>query len=488
MSNITIAHNAVVAKLVNASREEKLFVQKLLSYQVDGFEHMVSISGSAWNGRSSFFEFVPGTFPAGFVLYVQSALTKAGHRVHLVRKEAVQPLGPAKPVVDAFPTDPRYDYQDRVVEKLLAHRQIIAQIATGGGKSRIAKLAHARLGRKTLFLTTRGILMHQMRRSFMTDMGVRVGMFGDDQWTNVELMNVGMVQSFAARLKDERAAETIALLREFEFVILEEAHESSGNSYFDIMSHCSNAHYRLALTATPFMKDSQEANMRLMGCSGPVAIKVSEEMLIERGILARPYFKYIPNRPSPGLYKSTPWQKAYEFGVVKCPYRNGQVVEEARKAVAHGMSVMVLVQQKEHGKLLSGMLSEAGIRCNFIMGSHDQDERTAAIEALKSRRIDVLIGSTILDVGVDVPAVGMIILAGAGKAEVALRQRIGRGLRAKSKGPNVAFIVDFTDSLNNTLRGHALQRRAIVEATPGFVEGILPPGSDFPYARLGDDA
>ena len=43
----------------------------------------------------------------------------------------------------------------------------------------------------------------------------------------------------------------------------------------------------------------------------------------------------------------------------------------------------------------------------------------------------------ILDVGVDVPSVGCIILAGGGKAEVANRQRIGRGLRAKKLGPNI---------------------------------------------------
>ncbi|MFX5809068.1 helicase-related protein, partial [Acinetobacter baumannii] len=78
----------------------------------------------------------------------------------------------------------------------------------------------------------------------------------------------------------------------------------------------------------------------------------------------------------------------------------------------------------------------------------DQGERKSALTELANKDIDVLIGTTILDVGVDVPAVGLIILAGGGKAEVALRQRIGRGLRAKKFGPNVAFIVDFTDQHN----------------------------------------
>lgn len=489
MKPLTLAHNAVTAKLVDAPREVRLFVQQLLSYQVDGFEHMTSVSGSKWNGRASFFEFSPATFPAGFVSYVYVALRRAGHAVNLVRKPLPLPLGPVNPKVDDFPEDPRYDYQGQVVEKLLRHGQIIAQVATGGGKSRIAKLCHARIGRPTLFLTTRGILMHQMRDAFVRDMGARVGVYGDDQWSaNPARMNVGMVQTFMARLKDgdPRRDETIALLAGFEFVILEEAHEASGNSYYEIMRHCRNAHYRLALTATPFMKESEEANMRLQASSGPIAIKVTERLLIDRGILATPYFKYIPVPPPAGLYKSTPWQKAYELGVVKCPNRNGAIVREVATAVEHGLSAMVLVQQTEHGHILSSLLTAAGVRCNFIKGAHSQKEREAAILALKERRIDALIGSTILDVGVDVPAVGLVAIASGGKAEVALRQRIGRGLREKRDGgPNVAFIVDFTDSLNNHLRGHALQRRAIIEATDGFAQGVLVPGADFPYARLG---
>jgi superfamily II DNA or RNA helicase len=79
----------------------------------------------------------------------------------------------------------------------------------------------------------------------------------------------------------------------------------------------------------------------------------------------------------------------------------------------------------------------------------------------------------------------MIILAGGGKAEVPLRQRIGRGLRFKKVGPNVAFVVDFSDINNDHLRGHALQRRAIIEGTKGFGENILAPGKDFDFEALG---
>ena len=96
----------------------------------------------------------------------------------------------------------------------------------------------------------------------------------------------------------------------------------------------------------------------------------------------------------------------------------------------------------------------------FISGECDHATRKAALKELADKKIDVLIGTTILDVGVDVPATGMIILAGAGKAEVALRQRVGRGLRAKKTGPNVAFIVDFEDIYNDHLKVHFQQRHS----------------------------
>jgi superfamily II DNA or RNA helicase len=566
---ISIAHNAINAKLVGADRDAKLEVREALSYLVDGAEHMSAFGPGRWDGRSSFFDFKSESFPAGFVYLVYATLLKKGYRVQLVRKPFPAPLGPARPKVDDFPEDPNRDYQFAVADKVVKHGQIIAQVATGGGKTRVAKIVYKRINRPTMFLTTRGILMYQMADAVKA-MGEHVGVIGDDQWNpNPVGFTVAMVQTLAPLmerkdaetevlryLKNREAAEdrevaktlqrakkagvnpglfgelskrkraqleaareddrkvvaeiqrkcaehdirrrhALEYLARVELVILEEAHEVSGDGFYLIMRNCANAHYRLALTATPFMKDSAEANMKLMACSGVVAVKVSEKDLIDKGILARPYFKFIGlqnqqpeySEEKDGkvykhkLYRSTPWPKCYEIGVVNNPERNAAIVYEATRAVAHGLTVMALVTHKKHGRLLQSELHRAGLRVNFIFGEHEQEERQAALTALKERRIDVLIGSTILDVGVDVPAVGMIILAGAGKAEVQMRQRIGRGLRAKKAGPNVALIVDFSDPLNNHLRTHSAERQQIVKSTPGFAEGVVT--HDFDYAALG---
>lgn len=564
LETVTIARNAVTAKLKDPSREVKLKVQQILSYMVAGAENTPRYKASAWDGRSSFFDFRSCTFPAGFVPLVVAKLQREGHKINLVRKPLPEPLGIVGARVDSFPDDPRYSYQPEIVEKVVKHGAMIAQVATGGGKSRIAKLLYARIRRPTLFLTTRSLLIYQMKDSFEKDMGVECSVLGDGQFGSVNAagqmtikpMCVGMVQTLTARLtvktlpqqfeeiydsliaaeekevaafkrkhkaldpkklahaveelvkrqKSARATaeqikkeavkriavqqalhdQTVALLSKFECVIMEEAHEASGNSYYDIMRHCVNAHYRLALTATPFMKDDEEANMRLMACCGPVGYRVTEKQLIDAGILAKPFFKYvtIKNRP-PKLYRHTGWQAAYRLGVVECKERNELVVAEAVKAHRYGLSVMALVQHTAHGDLLKHMLTLAGLRVRFISGECDHATRKAALQELADKKIDVLIGTTILDVGVDVPATGMIILAGAGKAEVALRQRVGRGLRAKKTGPNVAFIVDFEDIYNDHLKVHFQQRHAIIAGTPGFAENIIPTGTEFNFAGLG---
>ncbi|MEI4920497.1 DEAD/DEAH box helicase family protein, partial [Klebsiella pneumoniae] len=81
-------------------------------------------------------------------------------------------------------------------------------------------------------------------------------------------INVATVQTLASFLEEpprDMPAEKKAyhlkrreLVKRFlssvSLLILEEAHESSGSNFYDIARLCINADYRLALTATPFMK------------------------------------------------------------------------------------------------------------------------------------------------------------------------------------------------------------------------------------------
>jgi superfamily II DNA or RNA helicase len=547
---VQIVHNAVHAKLVAPSRDVRLLVSEILSYKVPGAEHMPTMN---WDGVSSLYEMKTNSFPAGFVRLVKNRLDRAGYRVQVKGKPAPSPLGPKNPKVDDFPDDPRYDYQPEIVERLIQLKGMIAQVATGGGKSKVFKMAAERIGRCTLFVTTRKSLMYQMAENYAETIGKPIGIMGDGIWEpKLTGVNFAIVDTLTARLRkltvdaevereveawqakidakvteyaklkglptsenlmramppelrkrlsavrqiiekknplDEKALEarvtikverhekmrkqTLEMLSSVEFLTLEEAHEVGSDSFFLISQACVNAHYRLALTATPFMRDDQGANMRLMAATGPIGIKVSEKLLIDRGILATPYFKYIASKVPTGVSRGAAYQSAYKKGIVENTWRNHQVITEAETLKRYGLTSMVLVQQTQHGKNLEKMAKNVGLRARFISGESNQEKRAQALYDLGSGVLDMLIGSTILDVGVDVPSVGAVFLSGGGKAEVAIRQRIGRGLRAKKSGPNVCLIFDFQDQGNTHLVKHSKERRRIIEETPGFAERIV---------------
>jgi superfamily II DNA or RNA helicase len=538
--------------VVGADRDAKRIILTALSYTD-------STRPGAAESKSTFFDFRSETFDAGFLDLVYRTLVGKGYKVRVVRKEAPKPLGDERPVFDSFGySDARYDYQPLTVDKLIKFKRMIAQIATGGGKSRVARMAFARINRPTLFLTTRQVLMYQMKEDF-EECGFEVGVIGDSNLKPIKGFNVATMQTFAhgikllnvndeiqrfvnreadaldvkvaafrkklikehkdiskvelvARLKkyrndlikkqpseeeivasmkekvnkhNKRRETFLKLLAYFQFVIIEEAHEAGGDSFYDVLNACKNAHYRLALTATPFMRDDEEANMRLMAVSGPVTVKVTEKMLIDSGILAKPYFKFERVESPSKLRRGMSWQKAYKMGIMESEDRNAKIIRNMRIAQHYKLPIICLVQRKEHGRELKKLASAVGISIDFIFGESKHEQRKKALNSLKSGAYDGIIGSTILDVGVDVPAVGMVILAGGGKAEVATRQRIGRGLRAKKHMANVCFIVDFVDNGNDTLMRHYLERRRIIESTPGFAEGVV---EDFDFSVLNDDA
>lgn len=85
--------------------------------------------------------------------------------------------------------------------------------------------------------------------------------------------------------------------------------------------------------------------MRLMAVSGRIEIKVTEKYLIDRGILAKPYFQYhnstyVPDEIRLNKEKADkfinfrlnvrdPYQKAYQLGVTYNLARNKLIVSSA---------------------------------------------------------------------------------------------------------------------------------------------------------------
>ena len=102
------------------------------------------------------------------------------------------------------------------------------------------------------------------------------------------------------------------------------------------------------------------------------------------------------------------------------------------------------------------------LRVGMVHGRLKPVERDAEMTRFRDGELDVLVGTTVVEVGVDVPAATMMVIEGADRFGLAqlhqLRGRVGRGSIE-------SFCVLVTDSTDETAMARL---RAVVESTDGF--------------------
>lgn len=118
---------------------------------------------------------------------------------------------------------------------------------------------------------------------------------------------------------------------------------------------------------------------------------------------------------------------------------------KVREAVKRGEQAYVicpLVEESEESQgkaatlLAEGMRQIPGWRVGLVHGRMTQEEKSATMEKFRQGQIDVLVGTTILEVGVDVPNATIMVIEGAERFGLAqlhqLRGRVGRGTGASA--------------------------------------------------------
>lgn len=324
------------------------------------------------------------------------------------------------------------------------------------------------LGVPTLFLTHRIQLLYQMAQRFakrMPNMSDQIGLIGDSVY-EPRRITIATVQTIDSLIKRDQA-QAKALLRQYQFLIIDEAHRAKSKQFHLPASLCNEAYYRLAMTATPFMRGDPEENFYLTGISGPIIAKVSATDLIERGILAKPFFKFFPVNTLK-LDKLTNWRDVYEQGIIHNEYRNNIIAKQAAKLVASGKKILVIVVEVEHGKVVEKALLNEGLMAKFITGQNTMAERESALNWLRSNNGQVIVATNIFDEGIDVHEINAVILAAGTKSAPALFQRTGRALRNKGDEANFAIIIDFIDYQHGKLLEHSLARYRLIQSEPGF--------------------
>ena len=264
------------------------------------------------------------------------------------------------------------------------------------------------------------------------------------------------------------------LLEKAQVIFLDEAHHASAESWYTISMN-SNAIRKFGLSGTP-LKHDVLADLRLVGATGEIICNIEATELIDIGVNATPKILVVYSRNASGpdlpcTYYYTmefgrrvkaprhlPYTEAYIQGVVENEHHNRSVIRATEWLVDHGRRVMVLCRRKPHWLTLKKMLEATGIPFGAYWGNTPVFDREDGKRMMQEGSIKVILATTIFDEGEDVPAVNGLVLAEGVKVSINAIQRLGRGMRKKTKGTNDLWVVDFCPTCHPRLADHALER------------------------------
>ena len=415
-----------------------------------------AIRFGAWDGMAHLFNKLSGRLATGLVpllqdLYpdavitdVREAVDHDWHQKRIRRSHKVKLNGP---------DDGRNVYQMKAVQRFVKKKTGIIKVATNGGKTRIASGIIKAMKCKTLYLVHRKTLLNQVAREVERFTGIKCGKIGAGI-NDVQQVTVAMIQSLPKPVKKNKP-----FYDQWKLMIMDECQHGSANTWYKI-AMVMKAKFRCALSGTPWT-GKNDKDLRLISVFGPnVLINIKNKYLIKKGFSARPT---IHLWPSYYPENSLSWRMAYNSMIIDNAKYNESIVQIVKQKYEEGKPTFVLTWQKRHASRIYKRLLGEEIDCVYLSSESRDEYVERCLQKFKKGKLGCIVATPIFDEGVDVPAIRSLVLAGGGKAPIALLQRVGRALRRKAEGENTTEIHDFMHYGNHHLLGHSEERVKIYE-------------------------
>jgi superfamily II DNA or RNA helicase len=432
----------------------------------------------------------PPKLPTGLLGRAQNLAQNMGYEVEL--KD-----GRERPLEDVPDREaiPLRDYQEMAVSEALRAGRGVLDMPPRSGKTRTMCELHRSLSLKTVWIAPTDRIVKQT-------VATLEGFFGKHYVTHLVGSKADNVNQAAnCRVVCCTAATAGALPAEFyqsrEMLVVDEWHHGASKTYQRIFDLCDHIYFRFGMTGTFFR--SGEDEMAMHALLSHTIFKVDAKDLEERGYLVPTNVVFVPvdgrvPKPPPrydaeGNVKEETFQTRYARpGVWDHERRNQLVTMSAILLQQTGRKVLVLVAAKTQGRLLKEMIGAYLPRkakgaqydkVEFISTDIQRDTQTRMIDAfLESEEINVLIGTSILGEGVDLPVADALVYARGEKAEVSLTQNAYR-VCTQFGSKTDAIVVDFADRHHKKLLAHSKERLDVYHSIPIFDVTVLQSMNDF---------
>ncbi len=462
-------------------------LEKIISYKVKGAFFSPAYKRHGWDGTMSLLKktyidrkHVGYRFPTGLFSYIHKLFPYStvdyAEETHLIAtSNKYNSFDDSKVIFFADVELPSKDYlinlfedyklrphQVYMVEKMIMKGRGVVEAATGAGKTLVSAAVTKYLDVPTVITVPTLDILYQTRTKFAEYFKLDIDEFGiiGDQKTEIRKITIASVPTLRERMKVNNRGRVIfhndkiaEFFKSRQLLIADEAHMVGDNTFFETSLGFINAPYRFGLSATPFDRTDGNALM-LRGATGPRIAKVSPEVLMKTGYLAIPHI-IIHKISGPRISGAITYAEAYTQGIVNQPVRNKKILDLIEQHKDE--KIIVIFERKKHGKLLSQMLWEMKINHKLLTGDNFAEEREQARNELEHGDLNIILASMIFKLGVDLPAVKVLIRADGKQSTISTIQISGRALRIKD-GDNKVIIYDFYDGHQKFLKKHSRAR------------------------------
>jgi superfamily II DNA or RNA helicase len=343
----------------------------------------------------------------------------------------------------------------------------------------------ARLNVPTIFVVSSLDLLEQSYDVFCETLRIPIGKIGGGE-CKIEKFNVCTIQTLFSAFnlkyepleKDGFVKEKIKITErndeikklisnDIGMIIVDEVQHLKSDMYIKLMTLSKNVYNIFGLSATPYRYDSTD--IILNAYAGKTIVNITASYLIDRKYLVPPtIFMLDPNEHTKYKFLSQSFPTVYNKWIVENKDRNNLIVDCCKRLLDLNRTTLITVSRIKHGEIILEEIEKQipGVKVDFIRGEVDKKTRKELLEKVRLKELKILVGTSVADEGLDLPALDAAILAGGGISLIKSLQRIGRTLRPYP-GKTNAIIVDFYDRLRY-LVGQSRKRQKIYSQAPRF--------------------
>ncbi len=363
-----------------------------------------------------------------------------------------------------------YDFQEEAYNKWLQAEEFgTIVIPTGGGKTYVALQSIMEKPVNTMICVITEQLMNQWGRMLEELCGIPSSEIGYyfARKHEIKPITIGMYHSLAANIVKEEGRR---LRESFDRVIFDEGHHVAAKTFKNVAFNL-QSQSRMCLSATPERWDGNE-NL-IYFASGAKCYFINYPSLVEQKIVA-PLEKFtcivpLTKEEKRAMESVEKRVKIRRDTYLRFYHQKARIDLQAKNKLPalieilnrhRGEKCFIFTRYLWHVDMISQYLRRRGIDHRVLTGATPEKERRDFFQEFRKGTTKIIVTTTVLDEGVDVPDASVSIIMGGSGQPRQMIQRTGRVCRYEED--KTAFIYE-------VIADHELERRLHIKRTATMV-------------------